>query len=197
MFRSVRASRIERNKSLPGDAVIARPIQSLTHAITIEGDRDDVWPWLVQMGAGNRAGWYSYDCLDNGRRPSADGIRTELQSIGRGTLFPALPGVTDGFVVVDVEPRRYLIVAWPAPDATSIVTWAFVLEALTSHRTRLIARARAASGYPFFGMPRWLGEPIVRAVHFVMQRKQLLNIAKRAERRDATLPAADQHAVHS
>ena len=35
------------------------------------GARHEVWPWLVQMGAGSRAGWYSYDFLDNGRRPSA------------------------------------------------------------------------------------------------------------------------------
>ena len=31
------------------------------------------------MGAGSRAGWYSYDLLDNGRRPSATRLVPELQ----------------------------------------------------------------------------------------------------------------------
>jgi len=179
--RSVRASRREHQKPLPGDSVIAQPIASLTHAITIEGGRHDVWPWLAQMGAGSRAGWYSYDRLDNGRRRSAAEIRPELQHIARGSLFPALPGATDGFVVVDFEPSRFLVIGWPVRAGVYLTTWTFVLEELTPRRTRLITRARAADGYPFFGMPPRIGAPIVRAVHYVMQRKQLLNIAKRVE----------------
>jgi hypothetical protein len=196
VFRSVGATAVERDQPLPGDGVIRQPIDSLTNAVTIDRGRRDIWPWLAQMGAGSRAGWYSYDFVDNGRRPSADCIRPELQQIARGTLFPAVPGATDGFVVVDFEPTRYLIVGWPARDGTFIVTWAFVLEDLPAERTRLITRARAAPGYPFFGMPQWLGHPVVRAVHFVMQRKQLLNIAKRAEHGNATRMTAGQHAVH-
>jgi hypothetical protein len=58
-LRRVKASKEERTRALPGDERIARPIGSLTHAITIHCSRANVWPWLVQMGAG-RAGWYSY-----------------------------------------------------------------------------------------------------------------------------------------
>ena len=72
--RTVRASRVERARTLAGDELIPRPIGSLTHAITIRRAAREVWPWLVQMGAGNRAGWYSYDFLDNGRQRSADRI---------------------------------------------------------------------------------------------------------------------------
>ena len=39
------------------------------------------------MGAG-RAGWYSYDFIDNGGEPSAVEIRPELQHIGVGTVLP-------------------------------------------------------------------------------------------------------------
>ena len=80
IFRSVRASHVERMKPLPGDEVIPQRIGCLTHAITIRGPRHDVWPWLAQMGAGSRAGWYSYDFLDNGRRRSAERIVPELQT---------------------------------------------------------------------------------------------------------------------
>ena len=57
----------------------------------------DVWPWIVQMGAGSRAGWYSDDVIDNRRQPSADRIIPTLQTIAIGALFPAVPGSIDGF----------------------------------------------------------------------------------------------------
>jgi hypothetical protein len=53
------------------------------------------------MGAGSRAGWYSYDRIDSGGRRSNERIARDLQSIAVGTVFPALPGVTDGFAVVE------------------------------------------------------------------------------------------------
>jgi hypothetical protein len=186
-FRSVRTSRLERTKPLPGDEVIPEPIGSLTHAITIRGRRHDIWPWLVQMGAGSRAGWYSYDFLDNGRRKSAERVVPEWQRIAIGTLFPALPGVTDGFVVIQFEPERFLVLGWPASDGTLLSSWVLALEEVALDRTRLITRARGAAGYPYFGLPPWLGRPVVRLVHFVMQRKQLLGIASRVEHRSAAM----------
>ena len=69
----------ERARALPGDERIPQAIDTLTHGVTIRRPPRDVWPWLVQMGAGSRAGWYSYDWLDNGRQPSATRIVPELQ----------------------------------------------------------------------------------------------------------------------
>jgi CAAX protease family protein len=92
--RSVRATREEKTRALPGDERIPEAIDTLTHGVTIRRSPRDVWPWLVQMGAGNRAGWYSYDWLDNGRQASATGIVPELQHSAVGTIFPGLPGVT-------------------------------------------------------------------------------------------------------
>jgi hypothetical protein len=140
-----------------------------------------VWPWLIQMGAGSRAGWYSYDLLDNGRQQSATRLVLELQYITIGTVFPALPGVTEGFAVLAVEPYRWLILGWTRPDGTPLVTWAFVLEDRAGSSTRLIARARGGHGYRFHGLPPWLSLLVVRCVHLVMQRKQLLGIARRVE----------------
>ena len=194
--RSVRASRLERTGALPGDEFMPDPIASFTHAITIQCPPQKVWPWLVQMGAGSRAGWYSYDFIDNGRRPSADRIVPALQSIAAGELFPAVPGATDGFHVLAFETARHLILGWRlAPDATPIMTWAFVLEERTDGTTRLMVRARGGREYPFYGLPAWIGKPFIRFGHFVMQRKQLLGIARRAESLDPArvsrqLPAA-------
>jgi hypothetical protein len=181
-YRSVRATPLERMLDLPGDQLIPEPIGSLTHAVTIACPRREVWPWLAQMGAGDRAGWYSYDRLDNGGRRSAERITRDLQSIAIGTVFPALPGATDGFTVIQYQPESSLVLGWaPTPNTAPAVTWAFVLEELDERRTRLIVRARGARGYRFCGVPAWIGRAFIRLGHFVMERKQLLGIAERAE----------------
>lgn len=177
--RSVRASHMERTRALPGDEVIRESIGSLTHAVTIRRSPHDVWPWLVQMGAGSRAGWYSYDVIDNGGHPSATRIVPGLQDVAAGTLFPALPGVTEGFIVLAYEPERFLLLGWPSQDDTYLTTWAFVLEPADHDSTRLIVRNRAGRGFRFHGLPMWA----IELGHFVMQRKQLLGIARRAELR--------------
>jgi hypothetical protein len=92
--RRVRATADEASRPLPGDDFIRQPIGSLIHAISIRRPPRDVWPWLAQMGA-DRAGWYSYDFIDNGGRRSATGIVPELQQLSGGMVFPALPGVRE------------------------------------------------------------------------------------------------------
>ena len=104
LWRSVRADRGERSRRLPGDDLIPDPIATLTNAITIRTAAQRVWPWLAQMGAGCRAGWYSYDVLDNGGRPSATRVVPELQRLTPGMIFPWLPDATDGFTLLAFEP---------------------------------------------------------------------------------------------
>jgi hypothetical protein len=93
--RSVRATSQERTRALPGDELIEKPIGVLHHPITIRRPRHEIWPWLAQMGAGSCAGCYSYDFLDNGRRPSAARIVPELQQPAIGTIVPTAPGITE------------------------------------------------------------------------------------------------------
>lgn len=193
--RSVRASKEDRTRVLPGDERIPNAIGTLTHGVTIRRAPREVWPWLVQMGAGARGGWYSYDWLDNGRQPSATRIIPKLQHPDIGTIFPALPGVTEGFVLLAIEPERVLMLGWPSPA----MTWTFLLDEVEPGVTRLLVRARVGPGYRFFGLPLWLAKPVARLVHFVMQRKQLLGIASRVEgqppARAATPSADDRDAV--
>jgi hypothetical protein len=179
--RSVRADSTERRRPLPGDDFIPTPVETLTHAISIAAPPGLVWGWVVQMGAGTRAGWYSYDRLDNGGRESAARLIPELQEVAVGTVFPALPGITEGFVVHAFHAGHWLVLAWPGPGERPSVTWTFVLEP-DAVGTRLLVRARAGPGYRFRGLPQWTSLIIVRLVHFLMERRQLLGIAQRAER---------------
>jgi hypothetical protein len=179
--RSVRATPQEMARTLPGDELIERPIGSFDHAITIRRPRHDVWPWLAQMGAGSRAGWYSYDFLDNRCRPSAVCIHPDLQRLAVGMIFPALPDVTDGVTLLAFEPERFLVLGWTTPAGTYLMTWAFVLEDIDEESTRLIVRARGGPEYQADRRPWWAWKRMLRLVHFIMQRKQLFGIARRAE----------------
>lgn len=180
-LESVHATREERKRRFPGDERIPQAIDSLTHGVTIRRTPRDVWPWLVQMGAGIRAGWYSYDRLDNAGKPSATRVVPELQHPAVGSIFPALPAVTEGFTLLAFDPERMLMLGWLGPEGEPQVTWTFVLDEVSSGVTRLLVRARGGPGYRFHGLPLLLTRVVVRVVHFVMERKQLLGIAERAE----------------
>jgi hypothetical protein len=179
LHRTTATSR-EHLLALPGDEMIRHAAGSLTHAITVHCNRRELWPWLIQMGA-DRAGWYSYDMLDNGGRHSAERILHDLQHPSVGAVIPALPGRRDGFVLVENEPGHWMVLGWPTPDGKLVVTWAFMLHEIDENTTRLIVRARASDGYRFHGLPKAMGLLLARMAHFIMERKQLLEIARRAE----------------
>jgi hypothetical protein len=181
--RQIRATPGEQARTLPGDDLIPQSLGSVNHAITIRRPPHDVWPWLVQMGSG-RAGWYAYDFIDNGGRHSAERILPNYQNTEVGSILPALPGATDVFVVAQCEREHSLVLAWRLPSGKYQTTWAFTLEQPQPDQTRLIVRGRVAPDYRPYGLPQWFAVPTGRLAHFIMQRKQLLGIARRAEAYD-------------
>jgi hypothetical protein len=102
-FELCRASAEEVRESLPGDQLIPSPRKTITHAVTIAVPPEGVSPWLVQLGSG-RAGWYSYDRVDNGGMPNAKRIIPKLQLVAVSDLIPALLGTKDAFFVREVQP---------------------------------------------------------------------------------------------
>ncbi len=196
-----RASERERREPMPGDDLVPEPILSLTHAIDIGAPPERVWPWLVQMGAG-RAGWYSYDRVDNGGRPSAGQILLQFQRLAAGDLMPAVPGAADAFMVASVEPPRSLVLDVPAQGGGSQASWSFKLVPAAGSGSRLATRGRLGplalrgSAAPLPEHPA-LGERLHRAIgrlpvpllrlagafgHWVMASRQLRGIKRRAER---------------
>lgn len=191
--RAWAANETESEKSLSGDELVENPQYQMTNAVTIQAPPEYVWQWLVQMGA-ERAGWYSYDHLDNDGVPSADSILPEYQNLEVGDVVKALPNTEGGFEVAQLEEPSQLVYTTFTPvkfnqsDEESKsseeyywrTTWAFVLEPTDDHMTRLLVRARV--GYQ---LPNWI-EPIVAMlaypIHFIMQQRQLANIRQRAEK---------------
>jgi Protein of unknown function (DUF998) len=138
------ATAAERHRSLPADEMVPDPLFTSTHAITISAPPERVWPWIAQMGAG-RGGWYSWDAIDNGGAPSAMRVLPELQTVVPGDVMPAVPGATDAFVVVAIDPPRDLVLTVPDGHGGHAVAWEHVLEPIDGGRTRLVVRGRASS----------------------------------------------------
>jgi hypothetical protein len=199
-FTGMRATQHERERPLPGDALVFDAAATVMHAVTIAAPPERVWPWLVQMGSG-RAGWYSYDWVDNDGHPSAVAIVPELQNIAPGDVMPSLPGAKDSFIVAAVQPQRDLILTVRAASGGILVSWEFFLEPLARDRTRLLVRGRVGAQWPSGGVgkptasprpiervyallariPRWLMVPAAMFGHGVMQARQLKGIKRRAE----------------
>ena len=198
---SCRASDEEQHRALPGDALIPEPLAVWTHAITIVSPSAKVWQWLAQMGA-DRAGWYSYDIIDNGGRPSATKILPQYQEVVVGQIFPAIPGATDAFLVAEVDSARSLSLTVPERGEIPIVTWTFLLEPTENTNTRLLVRARVSDKWRDLARESRSGDrlllinriyrllarlPISLMMmiggigHGIMQRRMLRGIKRRAE----------------
>lgn len=167
---------------LPGDELIAHADLTATRAITIQTGAGEVWPWIAQLGQG-RGGFYSYDFLENlvgCDIHSADRIVPEWQSIEAGAEVKLHP--EGGMIAALVEPGRTLVLRGGMPMGNTPppydFTWAFVVCEQPDGTTRLVVRER-------YGYSRRWAALLVEAVEpisFVMSRRMLHGIKRRAER---------------
>ncbi|MBL8204551.1 MAG: hypothetical protein JNM09_10005 [Blastocatellia bacterium] len=160
-------------QAMPGDEIVEAPVLTATRAITINAKPGDVWPWLMQMGYG-RAGFYSYDLVDNSRRLSAERIIPELQFLKVGDAIPTSPN--QGLIVEKIEPERLLVMTIRGEKTTLSVT--AMLNEVEEGKTRLIVRLRLNYSW---GVRRSLYFQIFEPGDFVMMRKMMLGIKRRAE----------------
>ena len=169
------ATESEVRASLPGDERVSSPTDVSTCAITIRARPGDVWPWLAQLGY-HRGGLYSYDWLDRLfgylDRPSAEEVLPEYQSIKAGDTIPL--GRGPDWPVVEVDPQRTLVLE----PVEGMVTWSFVLVPVGDAATRLVTRVRFRAGRAIADR---LMMPVMKPAAFVMTRKMLLGIQRRAE----------------
>jgi proline iminopeptidase len=182
----------EANCTLPGDDFVPRPKSELTMAITVRAPTQAIWPWLVQIGC-QRGGWYSYDLLDNGGVPSAERILPEYQDLKLGDIVKAMPKGDFGFPVAMILPEKALVLAGtldtrtgqPAdPNDPGLQAYfsgdqTFYIEEQGEETSRLIFRMRI-DWNPNFANGLIYGY-IVEPISFVMGRKTLLNVKRRAE----------------
>ena len=169
----------EVERVMPGDDLVRVSHFTATRAITIGAPPDDVWPWLLQVGI-DRAGFYSYDLLDNLGRPSTTEVLPRWQTLAVGDVVAPMtspPTPNTSFVVQAMESQRYMV--WSKPDSS----WAWTLTPLAGDRTRLVTRLkqryRANCSTALTVVLSEFGD-------FVMMRKMLFGIKARAESRSAS-----------
>jgi hypothetical protein len=162
-------------RHIAGDEIVRRPMFNATRAVTIDARPGDIWPWLVQIGFG-RAGWYTYDLLDNLGRHSVERIVPELQHIKPGDLVPLGPGKSSGMWVKDFVMDSWML-WWTKKNEQT--TWAWALYPQPEGSTRLVTRVRAPYSWRQPLSLVWL--PLFELADFPMMRKCLLGIKRRAE----------------
>ena len=188
----------------PGADLIPGGERSPTMAVTIDAPPSAVWPWLLQMGYG-RAGWYSWDHLDNWGQTSADRLHPEWQNVSVGDRLPSMPNEAAWWDVAALEPNSFLGLrvsmdlrgrpfdpAGVRPRFYTDSLWGFLLEELPGSRTRLVV-----SGY-WAMRPRWaktlLNFFFLEPAHWIMQTRQFGNLKRHVERIEANAHAAAQAA---
>ena len=136
----------------PGADVVPGGHRGATMAVTIDVPPHEVWPWLVQLG-GDRAGWYSWDSLDNAGHRSSTAIHPEWQqlAVGDPVRYRTRRGVVDAWTVAASGPERFLGLhglstlrgqaldpELPRPAAYTEGLWGFLLTEVPGGRTRLV-----------------------------------------------------------
>jgi hypothetical protein len=185
------STRKERKEGLPGDDIVRCPQTVATHARTIGGPPEAVWPWLVQVGW-HRGGWYTPRWVDvllfPDNLPSASRLLQDHQVLVVGDFIPDGPPSTEcGFVVRDVQPGRFLVlhstthlpIEWRRRGRRVSWSWAFVLSPVADGAaTRLVFRWRARTH------PWWLTagtHVLIVPADFLMSRGMLRGLARRVE----------------
>lgn len=178
------STKAEQAAHLPGDGLVPAPLSRVTRSITVDAPCNAVWPWIAQMGSAEagRAGWYSYDRLDNGGRPSADHLRRDVPAPYVGDVL--VPESAFAWTVREVEPGSHLVLELTSPPGWFQVHtfWTILLRHVDDATCRLVERSA------WDMRPRVVGHPfslVFEVVDFVMMRRHLLNLRDRAEGRDA------------
>ena len=176
-YRHWGATVAELRRELCGDREVPWTDYDTTLAVTVDAPAAFVWPWLLQLGY-RRGGLYSYDWLDrlfgylDG--PSADRILPEFQHLKVNDIIPI--GRAGGFPVTAIEPGRTLVMSGAANGMHWM--WELALCPIDGTSTRLISRNRAE-------VPKTIAAKLFMIVlepaAFIMTRKMLLNLKRRAE----------------
>lgn len=174
IFQNWGATHDEIHGPVVGDDVVPEARLVATRSISLPSPPDAVFPWLRQMGF-KRAGWYSYDLIDNLGRRSARSIEPRWQNLNTGDRVPA--GPLDFEAAIVDPPRAFVLRLRTSVGRSRRVQFSLAYDLRPdSQGTRLVTRVRARVDVPGgrvierFGLGPGDG---------VMMHKQLQTLAER------------------
>ena len=189
----------ERAARLSGDELVQHPQMVMNHGITIQASRQEVWPWLSQMGW-HLGGYYTPGWVDKLLFPENWESLHRLdpwlvRDLEVGDVIPDGKPGTAYFRVARVEPPTLLVLrsqthlppGWADKYGARITwTWSIHLTELPDASTRLHLRVRGRMS------PWWLTALYVATIvpsDFVMATGMLRGLKSRTERRAAAQPS--------
>ncbi len=161
--------------SFSGDELVPSPRLFYTRAVTINATPEEIYPWIVQLGA-DKGGMYSYTWLEGliqCPQTNADRIHEEWQGLKVGDkVLMCKNDMPPGYEVAKIEPNRAIVMGHQT-DGTWTDVWQFLLIPQADGTTRFVVRSRNS-------LDGWFWDAI-RPGEFIMMRRMMLTIKERAE----------------
>ena len=165
------ATQLEVTRAMPGDSIVGDANFVATRAVAIDAPPEAVWPWIIQMGY-HRAGFYSWDRLDNDGIPSAEHVISEYQRLAAGDSLPLT--AHDWVTVTTMEPDRSMVWEYAGDSTATVFTWVWELHPVGDGRTRLVTRLR-------YRASSLRSRMMLDFFEIIMMRKCMLGIKRRVE----------------
>jgi len=161
--------------SYSGDELVPSPRLFYTRAVTINATPEEIYPWIVQLGA-DKGGMYSYTWLETliqCPQTNADRIHEEWQGLKVGDkVLMCKNDMPPGYEVAKIETNRAIVMGHQTDGAWTDV-WQFLLIPQADGTTRFVIRSRNS-------LDGWFWDAI-RPGEFIMMRRMMLTIKERAE----------------
>lgn len=171
------ATQVEISGSLTGDELVPSPRITYTRAISIHAKPEEIYPWIVQLGA-EKGGMYSYTWFETNilqcELINADRIHEEWQNLKVGDPMKMCPGTSGPppYEIAILKPAQSIVMGHKENGAW-IEAWQFNLVPQDHGMTRLVIRSRSAA-------QGWFWD-VIRPGEFIMMRGMMLGIKERAE----------------
>ena len=161
----------------PGDELVPTPASFVNRAITIHARPEQIYPWLVQLGAG-KGGFYTYTSLEKligCPLVNADQIHEEWQNLQVGDEVKMCPKdpAPPPYIVAQLLPNQAIVMGHQE-NGDWVDLWQFVLLPQTGGTTRLVLRTRTMMTGGFWD--------VIHPGVFIMERGMLTGIKERAEK---------------
>jgi len=170
------ATQDELPASFLGDELVPSPRLFYTRAVSINAAPEEVFPWIVQLGA-DKGGMYSYTWIESllqCQQTNADRIHEEWQGLKAGDKVLMCPdeNAPPAYEVAIIQPNQAIVLGHQQNGIWSDV-WQFILFPQADGTTRLVLRSRNS-------IEGWIWD-VMRPGEFIMVRGMLLGIKERAE----------------
>lgn len=171
------ATEAEITATLPGDELVPNPASFVNRAVTIHAKPEDIYPWIVQIGA-EKGGWYSHAWLENLINcpiVNADQIHEEWQTLQVGDQVKMCPGefAPPAYSVAQLQTNQAVVLGHQE-NGQWVDLWQFVLMPQADSSTRLILRTRTMMVGGFWD--------IIHPGVFIMEHGLLHGVKERAEK---------------